>query len=353
MSPRALIRVWDRFWFAPTSARPLGAFRIVFGPIVLLNLALIAPDIDVWFTDAGRLRGNEPREMAGAAWSEAFNVPMRWSPLQTYRDPWTVRAFFLGTAVAAVGFTLGWRTRVMSVAVYAGMLSIHHANLLTNSGADALLTIVCFLMMLSPCGAAYSLDARRRARGYGGAFSALVSPWPQRLIAIQVSVVYFMAGILKAGGKTWIDGTALHYVLSNAEIRRFDLGLTAYPSLINAMTLGTVITEVALAFLLWVRAARPLMIAIGVTLHCGIMLTINIPIFGELMMATYLCFLTAGEWDVVARRLDPRRLFGRGDEAARGTPPGPVDRGHGAPAGPHAAVERIRENCSPLGDLHP
>ena len=343
----APVRAWNRFWFAPTSAQPLGAFRIVFGGIVLLNLAILANDLDAWFTDAGYLRGTEARELAGPSWSEAGTVPKRWSPLQLDRRPGTVRLAFGITAVAAVLFTLGWRTRIMSMVMYAGMLAIHHANIQTASGADVLLVIVCFLMMLSPCGAAYSLDARRRARTLGGAYSALIAPWPQRLIALQISVVYFVTALIKAHGTSWSDGTALHFILNNGEARRFTLGLTAYPSVLNAMTLGAVVLEFALAFLLWSRAARPAMILLGAMLHGGILLTVNIPIFGELMMASYLCFLSAGEWAAVARRIDLRRLFVTKREVAA-TVPGRVDRGHHASQGPHGSTsEPIPDSSVP------
>ncbi len=326
-----MIRSWNRFWFAPTSAKPLGAMRIVFGLIVLLNLALMLPDLETWFTDAGRLRGTEAKQLAGSVWSQQFNVPMRWSPLQTYRSMGVVQGVFAATAVAAVLFSLGWRTRVMGVLLYAGLLSIHHANLLTASGADCLLMIMAFLMMLSPCGAAYSLDARRQAKKFGGDFSALIAPWTQRLIAIQISIVYFWAGILKAQGKSWSDGTAMYYILNNGEARRFTLGLLDYPVFLNTMTFAAVVVEVALAFLLWVKAARPLMILLGIGLHSGIAMTINIPIFGELMMVSYLCFLTAGEWDTIVRKLDPRRRA-----AERPMIPGRVDAGHSVEhRGPH------------------
>lgn len=333
-----MIRSWNRFWFAPTSAKPLGALRIIFGLIVLLNLALMVPELENWFTDAGRIRGPEVRQLAGSAWSSRLNVPMRWSPLQTYRSLGVVQGVFAATSIAAALFTVGWRTRIMGVLVYAGLLSIHHANLLTASGADCLLTIVSFLLMLSPCGAAYSLDARRQARKYGGEFCALVAPWTQRLIAIQITIVYFWAGILKAQGKSWSDGTAMYYILNNGEARRFTLGLLDYPALLNLMTFAGVLVEVALAFLLWVKAARPVMIALGLCLHGGIMLTINIPIFGELITSCYLCFLTAGEWDAFTQKLNPRRWTER-----RATLPGRVDAGHvSAPATPHLAnSERI------------
>ncbi|MDB5353425.1 MAG: Vitamin K-dependent gamma-carboxylase [Planctomycetota bacterium] len=322
------LRVWNRFWFAPTSARPLGAFRILFGLIVLANLGLMAPEMDTWLTDAGYLRGPEAREIAGPFWSNDTNRPMRWSPLQTYQDPATVHRVFAATAVVALVFTLGWHTRVMSVLLYGLMLSIYHRNILTLSGADALLMIVCFTMMLCPCGAAYSLDARRKARKIGVPYEPLIIPWAQRLIAIQVTVVYFMTALLKAQGKSWADGTALYWILHNEEARRFTLGLTAYPAVLNALTFGTVVVEFALAFLLWVRAARPWMIAVGVLLHLGIMLTVNIPIFGELMLSCYLAYLTPSEFQAIARVLDPRRWLRSSPTTAPPVRPGRVDPGH-------------------------
>ena len=233
----APLRAWNRFWFAPTSARPLGALRVLFGLIVLLNLALLAqPTSTPGSPTPAACEAPSPESSPEPSWSERFNVPMRWSPLQTYRGPVAVRSVFGATALAAVLFTLGWRTQVMSILLYAGLLAIHHANFLTISGADVLLMIVAFLLMLSPCGAACSLDAIRRSRRAGGPVSALVAPWTQRLIAIQISVVYLATALLKAQGKSWSDGTALHYILNNGEARRFTLGLTAYPAVLSAMT---------------------------------------------------------------------------------------------------------------------
>lgn len=287
-------RAWDRFWFASVSARPLGTLRIAYGLIVLGNLALLAPELDEWLTDAGRLQGGEARELAG---------PLRWSILQSVQDPTSVRLFVVATAVVAVLFTLGWRTRVVGVLLYLANLSIHHRNLLATNGADVLLVVLGFYLMLSPCGAAYSLDARRR---WKVPVEPIVPAWPLRLIAIQVSVVYFMTAWLKARGGTWADGTALHYVLSNAEFRRFTFGLTDRPLMTAALTHATLILEFALPFLLWVRAARPWAIGAGIGLHLGIGLTVNIPIFGELMVASYLAFLTSEEFDVIVRRIKPR-----------------------------------------------
>lgn len=299
-----LTRPWKRFWFAPISARPLGAFRIAYGGLAIFNLLLLTVDFDHWLTSLGLLRGEEALQVAG---------PLRPSILHWLRDPTSARVVWGLTMAAAVGLTVGWRTKLMSILFYIGMLSIHHRNILTASGADSLLMCMAFYLMLSPCGVAYSLDARREARKRGFApAEPLIVPWAQRLIQIQVSCVYMVTGILKANGGTWLDGTAMHYVLTNAQVGRFDLsGLAAYPILVNILTYGGLAIELALAFLLWVKAARPWVIAAGLLLHFSILFVVNIPIFGELTAAGYLVFLTPPEWDWVCRRFDVVGWLGR------------------------------------------
>jgi hypothetical protein len=130
-----------------------------------------------------------------------------------------------------------------------------------------------------------------------------------------------MAAILKTGGTLWLNGTALHYVLNNSEVYRFDLSfLTQYPILINVMTYSALAMEFALAFFIWFRAARPFVLYLGLMLHAGILVTINIPIFGELMWVGYLAFLTPPEFDALLRALDIRRLFRRSKAEAESMP---------------------------------
>jgi hypothetical protein len=327
------IRAWNAFWFGPISARPLAAFRILFGLVVLLNLYLLSIELDYWFTDAGLLQGTEAREAAG---------PFRPSLLQYVQDPVSVRAFFAATAAATVLFTIGWHTRVMSVLLYLGVLMIHHRNISSANGADVLLVVVAFYAMFCPCGAAYSLDARRRARKRGTLAEPLIMPWGQRMIQVQMALVYLNTGLLKANGDTWQHGTALHFVLNNDEVRRFDLSfLTQYPVLVNFMTYTALLVELSIPFLIWFRATRPWAILAGLGLHGSILFTVNIPIFGELMAACYLTFLAPDELDAVLRRLNPlawwrARRTSDVDEPApsAATIPGRVDGPSGLPS-PH------------------
>lgn len=298
------IRTWNRFFFGMTSARPLGLIRVGFGLLALANLALCAVDLDHWWTDAGLLRGDEQRVLAGA-----------WllSPLHYIQTPLAARVAFGFTALAALGLTVGWRTKLMSILFYGGMLSIHNRNTVSCSGADVLLMVFAFNLMLSPCGAACSVDSwlARRRRG-GSAAEPIILLWPYRLFQFQSSLIYGLAAILKCGGNLWLNGSALHFVLNNTEVRRFDVSfLSSYPILINLMTYSALAFEFSLAFFIWVKAVRPAVIAAGIMLHLGILATINIPIFGELMWLGYLAFLTPPEFQSLIRAVDVRDWFRR------------------------------------------
>jgi hypothetical protein len=339
------IRAWNAFWFGPVSARPLGAFRVLFGLVFLANLAFCAFDLDYWYTDNGMLQGSEAREIAG---------PLKFSPLLWIQDPVSVRIFFAATALIACAFTLGWHTRLFSVALYLAMLSIHNRNLITASGADVLLIITCFYLMLSPCGAAFSLDAMRAARRRGTVAEPLILPWAQRLLQIQLCIVYFNTAVWKCNGATWFNGTALHFVLNNTEVGRPWLSwLTAYPLVVNVMTQGALMVEFALAFLLWFRPTRRWVIVSGLGLHAAILAVVNIPIFGELMCTYYILFLAPDEFDSVIRALNPRNWFARSRKVASPPPvkiPGRVDPPASLPA-PHRPAQVPVPQHDPLATV--
>jgi hypothetical protein len=297
------IAAWNRFLFAPISARPLGAFRVVFGLVILGYLALMSVEFDHWYTSAGLFTAEEAREAA---------APLRFSPLHYVDDPRVSHAFLAVTTAVAVAFTLGWRTRVMSVLLYLGLLSFYHRNVASNGGPDAVPVIVSFYMMLCPCGAAFSLDAIRAARKRGTLAEPLITPWGLRLLQMQICLIYFQSSVIKCQGPLWLNGTTVHYVLFNREFGQFNLEwLAQYPLVINLMTHGALLTEFALAFWLWFRPTRRWAILGGLALHFGIRPLLLVPGFGEVMTATYLTFLAPDELEATMRVLDPRPWLAR------------------------------------------
>ena len=113
---------------------------------------------------------------------------------------------------------------------------------------------------------------------------------------MQICLIYFQSCVIKCQGPVWLNGTTVHYILFNREFGMFNLEwLAQYPLLINMMTHGALLFEFALAFWLWFRPTRRWAILGGIMLHLGIRPVLNVPGFGEVMIATYLTFLAPDE----------------------------------------------------------
>ncbi len=286
----SLARAWNRFWFSPISARPIGLFRMLFGFVALLHLLILTDHFDYWLTGAGLMQGTEAYQIAGI---------LRPSVLHWFQSPLFVRTWFALTVVFAFMVMVGWRTRIFSCLFYFFLLMITNRMIPSVYGGDSLILTMAFYLMLVESGAAYSLDSLRRKKSEAAAAERVIVPWPIRLLQVQISIMYFMTAFFKAGGKTWQEGTALHYVLLNEEMGRWLRFLTEYPIVINVATYSALMLEFLLPFFLWMKATRPYAALAGVILHVGIMFSLNVPIFGELCIIGYLIFLSPLELDAL------------------------------------------------------
>ncbi len=172
--------------------------------------------------------------------------------------------------------------------------------------------ILTFYMMLCPCGAAYSLDALRAARKRGTAAEPLIVPWAVRLASDAdlpdlFPVVRDQVPGPDSGSMAPPSTTSSSSASSASSTWN---GWRSIRCSINAMTHGALLIEFALAFWLWFRPTRRWAILGGVLLHMGIRPVLNVPGFGEVMIATYLTFLAPDELDALLRFLDPRAWLG-------------------------------------------
>lgn len=278
-------QAWNRWWFEPVSTSPIALFRICYGALVLLFVALLVPDIQVFFGRGGPFTTEDATRFWG-------NVP-DYSVLLWYPEPGAVAAFFVIFTLAACCLTIGLWTRISAVIVFVGLVSIGHRNPLILHGGDTLLRIMAFYLILAPAGAALSVDRLiGLARGTAPAQPPLAPPWAQRLLQLQVAFVYAMTVLLKLKGGAWVDGTALYYTSRLEEFHRFPMPFVADSMLlVNLLTYWTLATELSLAFLIWVPGLRKFVLLNGVLLHLGIEYSMNVPLFAFAMMISYLTFV--------------------------------------------------------------
>src|SRR5262249_43271734 len=147
-------------------------------------------------------------------WQEAEQPPfLRWALARWDEDSGVLRGFMVVWAVATLLMLLGLWTRASAVAVWLLSTSFATLNPYIDNAGDSVRGIILFYLILSPCGAAWSLD-RRRARRRGELTGPVfVHPWPLRLLFLQMMFIYFCNGVYKLSGGDRREGERLYYGL--------------------------------------------------------------------------------------------------------------------------------------------
>jgi hypothetical protein len=277
-------KAWDRFFFEPTSTAGIGLFRIVFGFVVFLSLLGTYPYRALFYTDSGIV--------SYATMSHFFpNYPIfyfRWLPAG---DP-ALKYYFLALLFFSLTLTVGFLTRLSSILVFLGIISLSNRNFFVDNAGDDLMRINCFILMFSQAGCAYSIDRWWKGRGQPPRELPQRSPWAQRLLQLQLAYLYLNTVFLKLPGAGWKDGTALYYALNYLELKRFHFKyLFYYLWQIKLATYGVMLAEIAMGTLVWFRKFRYPVLAVAALLHFGINLTMQFPVFQYVMIASLIPFI--------------------------------------------------------------
>ncbi|MET9595159.1 HTTM domain-containing protein [Streptomyces sp. NPDC006516] len=239
---------------------------------------------------------------------------------------------YAAAVVTSVLFTLGWRTRIMSVLFAVVVVSFHARAIFMTDGGDNLILLMALYLVLTACGRRWSLDARRTRRAVARA--GMTPPpvktfWIQQLsdarvtlttvvhncglfvIAAQVCLLYGAAGLYKVQGASWGGGTAIHYVL-NLDLFQPWPALShlvdQYPTVIAVASYVTVLLQVAFPFVLFGRLKYPVL-ALLLGMHIGIAVLMGLPLFSGAMIVADAAFLPDRFYMFLARaarRMAPR-----------------------------------------------
>lgn len=266
----------------------LAVFRIAVGALNLLNMILMTPDFYNWFSEKGYV----PLEMA-KVWSGS---ELRINLLGGSTSASLNLAFFILVMLASLTTMLGVWTRVSTIVLAVGMISLHTRNAFVLNGGDTLLRNALIVLAVSPCGAAVSWDRWRAVKRGAGPISD-VSLWPQRLLQYQWALMYFTTVWVKGMGEKWRNGTASWYPTQLTEFDKlpFPAFFDTQP-FVMMTTYGTLIVELALATLIFSKAWRKYVIIGGIMLHGIIEWRFNIPLFAFLSMSGYLLFYGGEEY---------------------------------------------------------
>jgi uncharacterized membrane protein YphA (DoxX/SURF4 family) len=304
MTLKSLARAWNEFFFAPQSPVPIALFRILYALIVILDIALLKPDWQVWFGPRGVISLQTMQQMEPGTRINVFGVLPQ-------TEFWT-NAVFWAMLVGALFLLVGLFTRASSIVVFVLVASLHERNLFIVHSGDTMLRATGFFLMFTPAGAALSLDRLLNIwRGREGSVPQPRAPWAQRIIQIEMCLLYFTTFWNKSLGASWVDGTAVYYVQNLEQFHRFPM-----PSFLHSMpmvkleTWFTLAVEFALGTLVWIKELRYPILVLGLMLHMGLEYSMNVPMFQWIVLALYVTFVDPADlaraWAWVRRLVGAR-----------------------------------------------
>lgn len=256
---RAIAAAWERFFHAPCSGQRIAWVRIAFGLYLLAYFGAMAPHVPLMFSREGVY--------------VPYLVPDIAPPPAL---AWALFAAMYGLTVALV---LGYRT-ALTASLLLGAFSYHYflAIAVKQSSFDRLIAIVLLVLCLADAGRVLGLDARRR----GSEAQDLPTCWAERVLAIQLVLLYFGAGLWKLLNPAWHEGTLLRSTLQGmwATPLAFSLVQQDLSDATWALFSRAIIAlEIAIGVLLAVRRTRPLGLGLGAGFHLANCVLLVIPEF--------------------------------------------------------------------------
>lgn len=273
--------------------RSLALLRIGIAAFILVDLADRAVFMRAHYTDFGIFtRYDAVRNQQDAQWS-----------LHLMAGTESGQAIlFLVAAVFAVLLLLGWRTRLVAVVSWVLLISLQARTPPLSYGADGVLRALLFYSMFLPVGARWSIDEiRASARGLP------LLPDAHRSIAsaallLQIVIIYVFTGALKLGDPSWLRLEAVFYALAgDHHATQIGLFLAQFPVVTQALSLLTLLLEVAAPFLLFVPIGqariRVALVLSFCAFHILTALTIHLGFFPWVSCLAWLALLPAAAWE--------------------------------------------------------
>jgi hypothetical protein len=297
------LSTWFRQRYLSIDVRTLGFTRILIAGLLFVDLAKRSLGRDYWYTDSGLLPAT-PFKL------KSYLVG-RGSLLDLVGSETEVTLAFAAIGLIYFFFLIGLWTRLFHVLSLIALLSLQIRVALLANGGDYVLCILLLWTAFLPMGAAFSLDARRRA-DRGRPFESPAVSLAVFAALLQLAVIYFFNALHKHG-PNWLDGTAVYWLAQQERIvTHLGYWLRQHLPLLffQLFSWTALIMEWALPFLIlspWGRPwTRRVAIAFVWSLHLGIAAIANVGLFSPVMMAFSGLLLSSQDWDWLRARLAAR-----------------------------------------------
>ncbi len=258
---------------APVDVASLAAFRIFFGAMMFAGVVRFAAR--GWIAPLYI----EPRH---------YFTYVGFSWVRPLPGPW-MYALFAVMGCAALGLTVGWRTRVSALVFAVTFTWVELIDKTNYLNHYYLVSLLAFWLALLPVGGAFSLDARRDP----SLARSTVPTWMVWFVRAQLGLVYFCAGVAKLRPDWLLRAEPLHtWLLARADVPVLG-ALFRYRATAFAFSYGGLVFDLGVAFALCHRRTRPWAYAAVVAFHALTWSLFNIGMFPWVMVVCTTVFFGA------------------------------------------------------------
>lgn len=256
-------------------------FRISISLFCLINFIAILPDFKLLFTNNGLIPLNV-LSILKTSYIPSFNFLQNTLHDFGISSNTIVYTYIISYCSCCVVLLLGLFTRFFSLFLLILHLLIFQSSTPYMYGLEFFKSISLFYCFIFPVGNKISLDQYFFKKPQ-------INPSPYRnLLKIHMSIVYFTSGLDKSFGINWWNGESIWKAIhlpgfKSHLIENYNV-FVKYPILPIVLGIGTIIIELFYPLFISIKKTRNLWLFLVISLHIGIILTLNLYFFGILMI---------------------------------------------------------------------
>ena len=275
---------WNRFWFQPQSPLPLCVFRIFFGAVMVASFLIQFGRDYLLFYGVNSILPASSIDVYQWHRLPVFDLLLVLPPEDSVRI-----GFLYFSAFVAFLVMIGFCTRLSTAILFLCYLSLcNHVPIILMAG-DNFARLIALFLCFSPCGERLSVDALLKKENG----RRLYLPTAQRMIQVQLCIIYLVNVLYKFAGLKWRDGSAVYYATHILDYTRVAIpAFLDVPIVSIVLTFSTLILETLFVFLLWAKnkKLRYSIILIACVFHLGLDYSFSLGVFEWYFIVSLLLF---------------------------------------------------------------
>ncbi len=285
---------WNQFFYNNDKLFLCDSLRIGFAFLLLVNLSVLFPNVELWFSEKGVLS----YESSLLILDKGMLTILGLFPESTMFIWVCFLLFFIQTILLMFGFY----SRVQAVCVFIWIVSFQNRNMFVFDGEDVVFRLFAFFLIFIPLGYGFSLDGLSRKRSKTSFTQS--NAWAVRFFQVQISVIYLSTALLKLKGHDWVSGHAMYYISYLDDLfGKFPIPGKWLDSLFVTQSLSwfIVLFELLIPFALWLRPTRRWAIIVAIGFHLCSDYMMNLFLFHWIMLLGLMTFTTVEDWTAVKK----------------------------------------------------